>query len=97
MLQLTRGQTNNLYLNLSDVRTNSSTEDKPNGTVKLFPEGFFKYIIYEQTSSSNLDPDDSSVVGELDRGVAFVSASTFMQESTYTSYNPSDTNTVYVK
>ena len=122
MLQLKRGQVNNLYLNLADVRTNSSgyfylfavkastnarydklritennTEDKPNGTVKLFPEGFFKYIIYEQTSSSNLDPTDSSVVGELDRGVAFVSASTFMQESTYTEYDTTDTNTIYVK
>ena len=98
MLQLTRGQTNNLYLNLSDVRTNSAgyyylfgltnemtqsttyviavkvstndrydklqitesdSEDKPNGTVKLFPEGFFKYIVYEQTSASNLDPISS--------------------------------------
>ena len=136
MLQLKRGQVNDLYLNLADVRTNSSgyfylfamtnemtqstthviavkvstndrydklritennTEDKPNGTVKLFPEGFFKYIIYEQTSSSNLDPSDSSVVGELDRGVAFVSASTFMQESTYTEYDTTDTNTIYVK
>jgi len=136
MLQLTRGQTNNLYLNLSDVRTNSTgyyylfaltnemtqsttyviavkvstndrydklqitennTEDKPNGTVKLFPEGFFKYIVYEQTSSSNLDPTDSSVVGELDRGVAYVSSNPFMKESTFTEYTTTDTNTIYVK
>jgi hypothetical protein len=136
MLQLTRGATNNIYLNLADVRTNSTgyfylfaltnemtqstayvisikvstndrydklqiiennTEDKPNGTVKLFPEGFFKYIVYEQTSSSNLDPTDSSVVGELDRGVAYVSSNPFMKESTFTEYSTTDTNTIYVK
>ena len=136
MLQLKRGQTNNLYVQLADVRTNSTgyyylfsltnemkqapkyviaikvstndrydklqiiendTEDKPNGKIKLFPEGFFKYIIYEQTSASNLDPTDSSVVGELDRGVAYVSSNPFMKESTYTEYTTTDTNTIYVK
>ena len=136
MLQLKRGATNDIYLNLADVRTNSTgyyylfaltnemtqatthviavkvstndrydklritesnSEDKPNGTVKLFPEGFFNYIVYEQTSSTNLDPTNVAVVGELDRGVAFVSASTFMQESTYTEYTTTDTNTIYVK
>tara|TARA_R100001015_G_C4635284_1_gene204440 strand:- start:10768 stop:11178 length:411 start_codon:yes stop_codon:yes gene_type:complete len=136
MIQLTRGQANDIYLNLADVRTNSTgyfylfgltnemtqsttyviavkvstndrydklritennTEDKPNGTVKLFPEGFFKYIVYEQTSSSNLDPTDSSVVGELDRGVAYVSSNPFMKESTFTEYTTTDTNTIYVK
>ena len=140
MIQLTRGTTNDIYLNLADVRTNStgyfylfaltnemtqstayvisikvSTNDRYdklqiienntevynefNGfdTVKLFPEGFFKYIVYEQTSSSNLDPTDSSVVGELDRGVAYVSSNPFMKESTFTEYSTTDTNTIYVK
>ena len=136
MLQLKRGATNDIYLNLADVRTNSTgyfylfgltnemtqsttyviavkvstndrydklritennTEDKPNGTVKLFPEGFFKYIVYEQTSSSNLDPTNAAVVGELDRGVAYVSSNPFMKESTFTEYTTTDTNTIYVK
>ena len=136
MIQLTRGTTNDIYLNLADVRTNSTgyfylfgltnemtqsttyviavkvstndrydklritennTEDKPNGTVKLFPEGFFKYIVYEQTSSSNLDPTNAAVVGELDRGVAYVSSNPFMKESTFTEYTTTDTNTIYVK
>ena len=77
--------------------TENNTEDKPNGTVKLFPEGFFKYIVYEQTSSSNLDPTNAAVVGELDRGVAYVSSNPFMKESTFTEYTTTDTNTIYVK
>lgn len=51
-----------------DIDTND--DDPTNGNI-LIPEeinGFFNYIIYGQNSTTNLDPLDSSVVGEVERG-----------------------------
>tara|TARA_R100000664_G_C2699956_1_gene100686 strand:+ start:148 stop:558 length:411 start_codon:yes stop_codon:yes gene_type:complete len=74
--------------------TESNTPDAPNGTQTLEPVGFFNYIIYEQTSSTNINPSDASVKGIVERGLAYVQDST--PEFSYTEYNPSNTNNVYV-
>ncbi len=46
----------------------NDVEDKVNGVVKLNPEGFWTYIIYEQTSATNLIPTDAAVVGIVETG-----------------------------
>tara|TARA_Y100000592_G_scaffold10428_1_gene14733 strand:+ start:1536 stop:1961 length:426 start_codon:yes stop_codon:yes gene_type:complete len=63
-----------------------------------FPEGFYDYTIWEQTSASNLDPADSSVIGIIEEGMSYIrDTSTAYQESTYTAYNPTQTDYVYAK
>lgn len=64
------------------------TANESSGTNKvLLPEGTYEYYIYEQTSSSNVDPD--SATGEVDQGLCKVfSPSTDMKayngyQSTY--------------
>ena len=57
-------------------------------------EGFFSWILYEQTSNSNLDPTDSSVVGTLNTGSAYLRNP--VSEVSFTEYSTTDTNTVYV-
>jgi hypothetical protein len=54
----------------SSFLIDTDDDDPTNGNI-LVPsniEGFFTYIIYGQNSDTNLDPMDSSVVGEVERG-----------------------------
>lgn len=62
---------NNRYTSF-DIDTD--TDDPTAGNVEI-PEsinGYFHYIIYGQNSSTNLDPLDASVVGEVERGLAHI-------------------------
>jgi len=47
----------------------TNTDDAVNGSIKIEDSGFYTFTIYGQTSSSNLDPTDSSVVGFCQRGI----------------------------
>lgn len=40
--------------------TESGTQDRTNGTLTLQPEGLWTLEVYEQSSSSNLDPDNAT-------------------------------------
>jgi hypothetical protein len=63
-----------------------------------FPEGFYTYRVWEQTSASNLDPTDASVVGIIEQGMAYIrDGATPYNESTFTSHNPTQTDYVYAK
>ncbi len=68
----------------------NSTEDVLNGVVSLQPSGFWQYSIYEQSSTSNLDPANAMF---LERGKVKVSGDLYTN-STFT--NSSNTNSVYV-
>lgn len=57
-------------------------------------EGFFSWILYEQTSSTNLDPSDASVKSTLNTGSAYLRNP--VPEVSFTEYSTTDTNTVYV-
>lgn len=57
-----------------------------------FPEGWYSYTVWEQTSATNLDPTDASVIGVIEVGLAYLrDSSVAFGESTYTSYNNTDT------
>jgi hypothetical protein len=45
-------------------------------TVGLTTPGLYAYYVYGQNSDSNLDPDDSSVVGLVEKGTITLSDST---------------------
>ena len=68
------------------------------GGFDTYPMGFYEFKIYEQTSSTNLDP--SLATGLLEKGFAFVrDFSGNMQELTdgFKEYNPTLTQYVYSK
>lgn len=46
----------------------SDTPDPVNAVVTLNPEGFWTYTIYDQSSTTNLDPTDASVAGVVETG-----------------------------
>ena len=61
-----------------------------------FPEGWYAYTVWEQTSATNLDPDDSSVLGVIEVGLAYLrDSSVAFGESTYESYNNTDTGYIF--
>ncbi len=47
----------------------TNVDDAVNGSIKIEDSGFYTFIIYGQTSSSNLDPSNASVVGICQRGI----------------------------
>ena len=50
------------------------------------------YTVWEQTSATNLDPTDASVIGVIEVGLAYLrDSSVAFGESTYTSYDNTDT------
>ena len=54
------------------------------------------YTVREQTSATNLDPDDSSVLGVIEVGLAYLrDSSVAFGESTYDSYNNTDTGYIF--
>jgi len=68
------------------------------GGFDTYPMGFYEFRIYEQTSSTNLDP--TLATGLLEKGFAFVrDFSGNMQELTdgFKEYNPTLTQYVYTK
>jgi hypothetical protein len=63
------------------IAINTDTNDPTNGDVLIEETGQFWYKVWGQNSSSNLDPLNASVVGEIERGTLQV----ITQE---TFYNP---------
>lgn len=49
---------------------------------------YYNYTCYEQTNNTNTDPDDAVVVGEIERGRAYISGT---NEVTYTANGNSET------
>lgn len=66
----------------------SATEDLLNGTVSLVQSGYYKYNIYEQSSSTNLDP--ALATNKIDKGKLRVAAT----EQTIDVYSGNQTNYV---
>ena len=65
----------------------STNSDEPEeGCVLITDGGRYNYIIYGQNSSTNLDPSDADVVGELKRG--------FIEFTTLTAYYDQPTLTI---
>jgi hypothetical protein len=53
---------------ITTLSVSTDTDDAENGSILITQSGRYNYIIYGQNSSTNLDPEDAVVVGELKRG-----------------------------
>ena len=53
---------------ITTLSVSTDTDDEENGSILITQSGRYNYIIYGQNSSTNLDPEDAVVVGELKRG-----------------------------
>jgi hypothetical protein len=53
---------------ITTLSVSTDTDDAENGSILITQSGRYNYIIYGQNSSTNLDPEDADVVGELKRG-----------------------------
>lgn len=63
---------------ITELSISTNTDDAVNGSILIVEGGRYNYVIYGQNSSTNLDPADADVVGELKRG--------FIQFTTLTQY-----------
>ena len=63
---------------ITTLSVSTNADDAVNGSILIVEGGRYNYIIYGQNSSTNLDPSDADVVGELKRG--------FIQFTTLTQY-----------
>lgn len=70
--------------------TESNTESVLAGTVQLKPTGFWSYWVYEQTSTTNLEPSQATTeleTGKVNvKGTAQAYTSYDQQQKTYTAY-----------
>ena len=55
------------------IQINLTIDFPEGGNIKIEERGLFRYTIYGQTSTTNLDPKNESVVGVLERGVMRIS------------------------
>ena len=46
----------------------TNVDNAVNGAIEILETGRFHYDIYGQNSNTNLDPDDATVVGLIERG-----------------------------
>jgi hypothetical protein len=53
---------------ITTLSINTDTDEPEEGCILITQSGRYNYIIYGQNSSTNLDPEDAVVVGELKRG-----------------------------
>ena len=68
-------------------------KETTSGTFKVSPAGFYYYKIYEQTSSTNLDESDSSIVKLLEQGKMTV---TDVDELTTIQHQNPTTNFIHI-
>ena len=53
---------------ITTLSISTNADDAINGSILITDGGRYNYVIYGQNSSTNLDPTDSDVVGEIKRG-----------------------------
>jgi hypothetical protein len=71
----------------------TDADDAVNGSILITDGGRYNYIIYGQNSSTNLDPTDADVVGEIKRGyIEFTTLTTYFDQPTLTIPNDIEYN-----
>lgn len=60
----------------TQIQINISVDNPTAGNVLITERGLFRYTIYGQTSLTNLDPTNASVVGILETGVMRITGET---------------------
>lgn len=53
---------------VTTLSISTNDDDPTNGSIYVVNGGRYNFIIYGQNSTTNLDPTDSDVVGEIKRG-----------------------------
>lgn len=81
---------------------NIITGNSPSATVHGFnpsqmPAGWYDYEIREQTSPTNTDPEDASIVQVLEYGLAYYTVSEPFDEVTFTQQTSNDVRYVYIQ
>ncbi len=69
----------------TQLRIETDNDDPENGEIELLETGEYSYTIYGQIGTTNLDPDDTDVIGVYEVGtcrVADVALSQFVDETT---------------
>ncbi len=54
------------------IQMRISTNDPTGGSVEIDETGMFRYNVYGQNSSTNLDPEDGSVIGLAESGILVI-------------------------
>lgn len=67
-----------------------------NGEFKLVNNGYYSYKVYEQTSTTNLDTTDASVVKLLEEGKANIKGANEVEYTEHTD-TTNTTNYIYIK
>jgi hypothetical protein len=64
--------------------TEDATQDRENGTLTLDPPGLWTYYIYAQSSTTNLDPQNTGALVEQGRAYVIGTATTYVRHSATT-------------
>jgi hypothetical protein len=78
---------------ITTLSISTNADDAVNGSILITDGGRYNYIIYGQNSSTNLDPADSDVVGELKRGyIEFTTLTAYFDQPSLTIPNDIEYN-----
>jgi hypothetical protein len=78
---------------ITTLSVSTDTDDAENGSILITQSGRYNYIIYGQNSSTNLDPEDAVVVGELKRGfIEFTALTEYFDQPSLTIPNDIEYN-----
>jgi len=78
---------------ITTLSISTDVDDAVNGSILITDGGRYNYIIYGQNSSTNLDPTDADVVGEIKRGyIEFTTLTQYFDQPTLTIPNDIEYN-----
>lgn len=78
---------------ITTLSISTDVDDAVNGSILITDGGRYNYIIYGQNSSTNLDPTDADVVGEIKRGyIEFTTLTVYFDQPTLTIPNDIEYN-----
>jgi hypothetical protein len=63
----------------TQLRINTNTTAATSGSITIMETGEYAYTIYGQTGTTNLDPDDTDVIGVFEIGTLFVTPTTYTE------------------
>lgn len=78
---------------ITTLSISTNADDAINGSILITDGGRYNYVIYGQNSSTNLDPADADVVGEIKRGyIEFTTLTQYFDQPTLTIPNDIEYN-----
>jgi hypothetical protein len=78
---------------ITTLSISTDADDAVNGSVLITDGGRYNFIIYGQNSSTNLNPTDADVVGEIKRGyIEFTTLTQYFDQPTLTIPNDIEYN-----